>query len=190
MGRNQLRPYRAPHGLFRKRHPLRRTAMLSLDLVGAAAVLAFGGLAIGPHVAEYRTLTMLTGSMRPHFPPGSVVVVTEAPTSTLQAGDVITFNAPTEDKRVVTHRVTSVDRSGAKPKVITKGDANNADDPWGPFTIDSPTVWQARGAVPFAGHAIATLRDPRVQLAMTRVIPLLLLGWLLVSVWRPDDSTA
>ena len=187
---HQLRPYRAPHGLFRKRQPLRRTAVVALDLVGLVGVLAFGGLAVGPHVAEYRTLTMLTGSMRPHFPPGSVVVVAEKPASTLKAGDVITFNAPTEDRRVVTHRVTSVDHSGTKPKVVTKGDNNNADDPWGPFTIESPTVWQAKGAVPFAGHVIATLRDPQVQLATTRVVPILLLGWLLISVWRPDDSTA
>ncbi len=190
MGRNQLRTYRAPHGLFRKRRPLRRTAVVALDLVGLIAVLALGALAVGPHIAGYRTLTMLTASMRPHFPPGAVVVVTEEPASNLKAGDVITFNAPTPDRPVVTHRVTSVDHTGAKPKVVTKGDANNADDPWGAFTIDAPTVWRARGAVPLAGHAIAALRDPNAQLALTRVVPLMLLGWLLISVWRPDDSTA
>ena len=33
------------------------------------AVVAFGFLAIGPHVFGYRTMTMLTGSMAPEFDP-------------------------------------------------------------------------------------------------------------------------
>lgn len=182
------RPYRPPRGLFRKRRPLRRTATLLLDLVVLVAIVALGALAVGPHSAKYRTLTMLTASMRPSFPPGSIVVVTPAPTSSLRAGDVITFHAPTPARPVMTHRVVSVDRSAGIPKVVTKGDANAGNDPWGEFLIEGDTVWKARGAVPLAGHALATLRDPRVQLALTRVIPGVLLLWLLVAVWRPDDA--
>lgn len=183
-------PYRAPRGLFRKRRPLRRTAIVLLDLVVLVALLALGGLAVGPHLAGYRTLTMLTASMRPHFPAGSIVVVSESPTSSLRAGDVITFNAPTPDRPVVTHRVVSVDHSGTASRVVTKGDANNADDSWGKFAIEEDTVWLARGAVPYAGYAVAALRNPRAQLALVWVLPGVLLAWLLISVWRPDDAAA
>ena len=36
------------------------------------AVAAFAGLAVGPHVFGYRTMTMLTGSMAPKINPGDV----------------------------------------------------------------------------------------------------------------------
>jgi len=177
---------RPAHGLFRpRRRPLHVVGVVGLDVVVLAAVVAFAALGVGPHVANYRTLTMLTASMRPAYPPGSIVVVTEAPASTLRAGDVITFNAPTPDRPVVTHRVVEVNRVGVVTRVITKGDANNANDPWGEFAITGTTVWKARGDVPLAGHAVANLRRPEVQLALTRVLPVALLVWLLVSVWRP-----
>lgn len=184
------RPYTPPRGLFRpRRRPVRTAALLILDVAVTAAILALVALGIGPHVYEYRTLTMLTASMRPHYPPGSVVVVTPTPASSLVPGDVITFHAPTEDRRVVTHRVTAVEHDGSQVRVVTKGDANNADDPWGEFVINGSTVWKARGAVPLVGHAVAHLRRPEVQFVMTRGLPLLLLGWLLVSVWRSDDAS-
>ncbi len=179
------------HGLFRPRkRPMHVLGVLGLDVLMLVGIVAFAALGIGPHVANYRTLTMLTASMRPSFPPGSIVVVTEAPVSTLRAGDVITFHAPIEDRRVVTHRVVEVNRVGDVTKVITKGDANNANDPWGEFAIKGSTVWKARGDVPLAGHALASLRRPQVQLVMTRGLPLALLLWLLASVWRRDDAPA
>lgn len=177
------------HGLFRpRRGPLHVVGTICLDATVVAAVLALTALGIGPHFANYRTLTMLTASMRPAYPPGSIVVVTEEPVSTLKPGDVITFHAPTPNRPVVTHRVVTVEREGAATRVTTRGDANNAADPWGEFAINSATVWRARGEIPLAGHAIANLRRPEVQLVLTRALPLTLLAWLLVSVWRRDDA--
>ena len=43
-------------------------------VIVAAALQFF--LAIGPRLFDYRTMVMLTGSMRPGIPPGSVVVGT------------------------------------------------------------------------------------------------------------------
>ena len=40
------------------------------------AALAFAVLAVGPHVLDYRTMTMLTGSMSPQIDPGDVVIST------------------------------------------------------------------------------------------------------------------
>lgn len=174
----------APTGL-----PVRALAGLLLNVIVLTAVAAFLGLAIAPRTGEYRTLTMLTGSMRPGFPPGSVVVVTPQPVKDLRAGDVITFHAPTPDRRVVTHRVVSVDRSGPRPAVVTKGDANVGIDPW-TATLQEDTVWQARFAVPHLGRAIIALRDPRTQLALTKVLPVVLVAWLLASIWRKDAEDA
>lgn len=155
------------------------------NLVAALVVLAFLGLAIGPQTGAYRTTTMLTGSMRPAYPPGSVLVVTPQSVDDLAAGQVITFHAPLEDRRVVTHRVVSVDRTGPRPVMITKGDANAGVDPW-QATVTEDTVWRVRFVVPVVGRAIQQLREPWAQVVLTRALPALLLVSLLVAVWRPE----
>lgn len=174
--------------LFRpRRHPFRATARLGLNLVVVVALLALAGLAVGPRTGEYRTLTMLTGSMRPHYPPGSVVLVTAEKPSSLRPGQVVTFVAPTEDRRVVTHRVVSVRYAkDGRPIIETKGDANNGKDPWGEALVTDDTVWRARAAVPYAGRAIVWLRQPRVRVLLVWALPAVLLAWILASVWRPD----
>lgn len=162
-------------------------ATLALNVVVVAAVLVFLVLAIGPRTGQYRTLTMLTGSMAPQYPTGSVVVVTPAPADSLRPGQVVVFQAPTADRQVVTHRVVSVDRSGPRPVMTTRGDANPAVDPW-QSVVEDDVVWRARFAVPYAGEAIASLHTPAGRLALTQALPLNLLAWLLLAVWRPDSA--
>ena len=168
---------------------LRVGAVVALNAVLLSAVVGFVGLAIGPRTGHYQTLTMLTGSMRPQFPPGSVVVVTREPVAELRPGHVITYHAPIEDRRVVTHRVVSIDRSGPQPVVVTKGDANAGNDPW-QAALKDQHVWRARFAVPLVGDAIRLLRQPAAQTVATRVLPGVLLVWLLASIWRGGDEHA
>src|SRR5829696_3615958 len=95
------------------------------------AVLTFLFLAVGPHVLGYRTMTMLTGSMAPEIEPGDVTVVTPIAVSDVTEGMVISYHIPIDDHRVVTHRVVSVERDPAGTVTVqTKGDANEAIDPW------------------------------------------------------------
>ncbi len=175
------------------RPALRREALVAgtaiVNLAVLLALVALLGLAIGPHTGAYRTTTMLTGSMRPLYPPGSVLVITPQKASDLAPGQVITYNAPIEDRRVVTHRVIAVDHTGPYPVMETKGDANNGPDPW-KATVKSDTVWRVQGVVPHVGRAIQLLRDPRAQLVLTRGLPAVLLLSLLVSLWRPERKRA
>ena len=95
------------------------------------AVVAFSGLAVGPHVFGYRTMTMLTGSMAPEIEPGDVTVVTPLDVTDVTEGMVITYHIPIDDHGLVTHRVVSVEhRPDGTVTVQTKGDANEAIDPW------------------------------------------------------------
>ena len=71
-------------------------------------VLAFAGLAVGPHVLGYRTMTMLTGSMAPVINPGDVTVAVQEPTADLAVGQIISYQIPVDDHRVVSHRVVRV----------------------------------------------------------------------------------
>jgi signal peptidase I len=157
------------------------------------AVLTFALLAVGPHVLGYRTMTMLTGSMAPEINPGDVTIVTPISVSDITEGMVITYHRPIEDHSLVTHRVISVEKAGNGPVTVqTKGDANSAADPW-TATLDGDTAYRVRAVVPMLGHVIEALRAPVVTQALLYGAPALLVGWLLLTIWRPardeEDDT-
>jgi signal peptidase I len=156
-------------------------------LVGLA-VLAFLGLAVGPHVLGYRTMTMLTGSMAPGINPGDVTVVTPIAVSDVREGMVITYHRPIEDHSLVTHRVISVQTGpDGTVTVQTKGDANDAADPW-TATLKGDTAYQLRAVIPNLGNLIEALRTPVVTQVLMYGAPTLLVGWLLLSIWRPTGA--
>jgi len=151
----------------------------------ALAVLTFALLAVGPHVLGYRTMTMLTGSMAPKINPGDVTIVTPIKVSDVTEGMVITYHRPIEDHSLVTHRVISVQKAAnGTVTVQTKGDANEAADPW-TATLNGDTAYRVRGVVPMLGHLIEALRAPVVTQALLYGAPTLLVGWLLLTIWRP-----
>ena len=154
----------------------------------ATAVVAFGFLAIGPHVFGYRTMTMLTGSMAPQIEPGDITVVTPLAVEDVTAGMVIAYHIPIDDHRVVTHRVVSVERgTDGSVTVQTKGDANEAVDPW-KATLQGDTAWQVEAVIPKVGSVIQALRAPVVSLVLRYGAVALLTGWVLLSIWRPAPA--
>jgi signal peptidase len=160
----------------------------TVRLVITLAVLAFGVLAVGPHVLDYRTMTMLTGSMSPVIDPGDVTIVTPLPVDQVTAGMIITYHVPIDDHHLITHRVTSVDHgTDGSVTVQTKGDANDAIDPW-QATLQGDTAYQVRAVLPAVGHLISALRTPIISQALVYGAPALLAGWLLLSIWRPTTD--
>lgn len=153
-----------------------------VDAVVLLVVLTFLALAVGPHLLDYRPVTMLTGSMTPAIPAGAVVLSTFVPADEIGVGDVITLQAPTEAREVVTHRVTEVARSGGAVRVTTQGDGNPLVDPW-TAELEGP-VLRASASLPWIGHPLSVLQRPDVTLVMTRLLPLTLIASLLWTVWR------
>lgn len=160
--------------------------LLGLAL-GALAVLALLGLGVGPKLWGYRTLTVLTGSMRPSMPEGSLIVQTPVPLHRVRVGDVVTYRIPVDDRRVVTHRVVEIVVPGDRPVVRTKGDANGAPDPW-LARLDGAHTWKVRFAVPKAGYVVQALRRPLGRRVTVLVVPALLAVVWLRDIWarRPD----
>lgn len=159
------------------------TAVRASRWVGRAAivfaVLVFAFLVIGPHTGRYGTLTVLTASMRPTFPPGSVVVVVPTPVTQVKVGDVITYAVPAEDHHVVTHRVIEVVEPGV---VRTRGDANGADDPW-VARLRGKTAWKVRAGLPGVGYVIQAMRGPSSRLVcIMATLMAALVG--LRAIWR------
>lgn len=112
-------------------------------MVIAVAVI---GAAVLVYMFHPRFDTVLTGSMRPGIQPGDVVMVRPVPTSELNVGDVIAYLPPSHTTPVL-HRIVSIDSSG----LLTKGDANNVEDPWGKVATDSPTTLRLVWVIPKVG---------------------------------------
>lgn len=172
--------------------PARTLGLLAPWLVRGVvglAVAVFLLLAVGPHVLGYRTMTMLTGSMSPMIEPGDVTVVTPIAVEDVAEGMVLTYHQPIGDRSLVTHRVVEVqqDATGAV-SIRTKGDANEAIDPW-TATLEGDTAYQVRAVVPELGHLIQALRTPVITQVLLYGAPALLAGWLLLGIWRPTTDT-
>ena len=71
----------------------------------------------------YRYMNVLTGSMEPNIPVGSLIFVKEVGMEECSVGDVITYKTPMGTN--LTHRIVEVTKNG---NFITQGDANNARD--------------------------------------------------------------
>lgn len=95
-----------------------------------------------PKVAGATPYTVLTGSMRPGLPPGSLVVTRPVAPEQLRTGNAITYQISSGEPEVVTHRIISVSTTLGGERLFTaQGDANPSPD-------DKPVkAGQIRGVV-------------------------------------------
>lgn len=169
--------------------PVRRAGHVLAVVALGSSLLALLALGVAPRTGRYRTVTVLSGSMRPSMPEGSVVVQTPAALADVKVGDVITYRIPVEDRRVVTHRVVEVVEAGPRPVLRTKGDANTAPDPW-MARLSGEQVWKARAAVPKVGYALQALRHPAAQRLIVLLAPALLAVIWFREIWAAGAGSA
>lgn len=166
---------------------MRGVTRTTLSVFAAGSFTALVALGVGPRTGLYRTLTVLSGSMKPGIPVGSVVIDTPEKPPDIRVGQIVTYQIPVLDHHVVSHRVVKIVSGGPRPVFQTKGDANGAPDPWTAQT-DGSGLWRVRAVVPWAGWAILALRKPVVQHVLVWVLPAILgLVWLL-NIWRRPAS--
>jgi signal peptidase I len=160
-------------------HPV-RFALWALAGAGAALALAIAvSVAFGD-----RPFTVMSGSMEPAIHVGDVVVTRPIAPLAARPGDVVTFRDPLDTKRLITHRLRSIEVRGASVHAVTKGDANNAVEHWSVPT--GARIGRVVLRVPRVGYALAVVRGPLGKLLLV-VVPALLLGVLeLVRIWRPE----
>lgn len=130
------------------------TLLNGLSLGILLIVVALGAITIVvPAAVGGMPLSVLTGSMRPTLPPGTLVVIKPAEPAEIAVGDVITFQIESGRPAVATHRVIarSTDSGTGEVRFTTQGDANNTPDP------EQVRPVQVRGkvwyAIPYLGWA-------------------------------------
>jgi signal peptidase len=159
-----------------------------LGLAGWAAslvaIVAAIGLGVLPHLGVYRTLTVLSASMKPTFSPGDVVIVRPEPIQRLRVGQVISYRVPVGVHQVETHRVVAILRGKGTdtPVIQTKGDNNTVVDPW-TAQLNGTTVWRLEAVVPKVGYAINLMRDRTFHLFSVVLIPALFAIFAIARMW-------
>ena len=151
--------------------------MITWLVIIVAVVAIVAGVAV-PRIAGGQAFTILTGSMRPGMPPGSLVVVRPVDPATLRIGDVITFQLRSGQPEVATHRIVGIGGTMTGKRVFTtRGDANDANDvaPVKPVQIRGKRWY----AVPYLGYLNSFLDGQ--QRAIGRLVGAgLLVGYALV----------
>lgn len=146
-------------------------AWLLILSVAASVVVAV----IIPRIAGATPYTVLTGSMQPQLPPGTLVVVRPIDADKISIGSVITYQLESGKATNVTHRVVSQGfNSKGGLRFQTQGDANNVpDENWvKPIQIKGQKWY----TVPYLGYVNNMLAREERQMAVY-VVAALLLGY-------------
>lgn len=140
-----------------------------LIVLGAAVALLW--------IAGIRPYAVVSGSMEPGIKVGSVCVVNlNASYSKVKKGDIIAFKVG--DGVLVTHRAVSITEDG----IITKGDANNADDaaPVGKKDFVGKTLF----SIPLVGYIITFIHTRHGLIASAAILA----AFILIGVAIPDKK--
>ena len=156
-------------------------------LIAAAVVLAL--LLVGGRLVGLQGYSVLSGSMEPACPTGSMIYVQAADPGELAVGDVITFRLA--EGTVVTHRIVEVLPGVDGPSYRTKGDANEVEDPT-PVPAEN-VIGRVVWAVPRLGYLAAWLQTASGRygvMAGGALLVLMLLLPDLLGVWtkRPEKG--
>ena len=131
------------------------TILIAFLLLGFFAKKSDSGISIG----GYRVYDILTGSMSPTIKPGNLVVVKETLPKEVKKNDVITFKSDITNN-FTTHRAIDIVNSDGKTEFITKGDANNTQDP---VPLDEKLlVGKVVFQVPYLGSFLSSLQKNKL----------------------------
>lgn len=154
--------------------------ILSTLMILVFAVVA--GVLVIPMLFGAKNMAVLSGSMEPGIPVGSIVFVREADPAELRAGDVITYKIA--GGTMVTHRVVEIDTDAQT--LITKGDANEVADN-SPVAFEN-VVGKEWFHVPYLGYLSIYIKTPVGIIALCGVLIVLILLNFLPGIFEGGEE--
>jgi signal peptidase I len=165
-------------------------------LVSVAVILA-ACLILVPTLLGYQRYAIVSGSMEPTIPTGSVVYTKAEPVAELLVGDIITFVPPAEYEisQPVTHRIIEITPAAPGTEVAgrpvpegtlqikTKGDANTAADPW-TMVPDQAETARVEHHIPYLGYVYMALSNRWVQLLVIGLPGAVIAVLVCVALWK------
>jgi signal peptidase len=167
------------------RRSFRTIARVTTALVAGAVVTLVAAYA-ALLVAGYKPVAVYSGSMRPTLGVGSLAVDKVVDARSVRVGDVITFDEPYAQGRLVTHRVAQIVPTKHGLAYRTKGDDNAARDPWAIRLNDQ--VGRVAFDVPIAGYVLYYSHTREVRGGLICIAAALMLLGLLRRIWRTEAT--
>lgn len=139
-------------------------------------------LIAAPIILGNRPIVILSGSMEPAYPVGSITYYKAAPFESISVGDAVTFKM-SDGGELATHRVTAID---AKSQSFTmKGDANPSEDP-NPLPFGEVVGKTLQFRIPYVGYIQQYVWGHWYLIVMAGVI--LLLNMLFGSIEESSNN--
>lgn len=137
-----------------------------------------------PNLFGFQIMNVLSGSMEPSISTGSIIAIRPGENFTdLKEGDVITFRSIDDQSMIITHRIKEVQKVGSSVQYITKGDANDGEDPT-PIPASNILGQYTGFTIPLLGYFLTFVRS-KIGIVIFMVVPgVLMILWQLISIWR------
>ena len=135
-----------------------------------------------PKLFGYEPYGILSDSMEPEYPVGSLVYVKEEKALNIEKGDVITFYLGVGNQNVATHRVVMNDTK--REEFMTKGDHNEDVDATG--VAYSRVIGTVRTCIPWMGSYYLWLVSVSGIAVCTFLFFMVILLWVMVSKWKKE----
>ena len=186
-GEERLSSYSAGRADAQSRYSAIRLPLATAAAIFGCAVVGFG-LALAaivtlPAAIGYTSLTVLSGSMSPALRTGDIVVAKKIAPADARPGDVVTFRAPDNASKLITHRIVRMRVLDGHSAFVTRGDANTGVERW--VVPNHGTIARVDLRVPKLGY-VTNLAGSRFGRFGFLVIPALLLAvFELRRIWGP-----
>lgn len=130
------------------------SALLTFSAVlGALAIVTVAVCA----VFGLRPVVVISGSMEPTLPVGSLIFYRTVPATEVVKGDIVTVPRQDGAQGLITHRIKEITTKDGVTTLRLKGDANATEDPL-PYVVSS--VGSFVGVIPVAGTIALAARTP------------------------------
>jgi len=108
-------------------------------------------LLVGVYLGGWRMMAIRSGSMRPDWARGSLLILTKEPASKVRVGQAVVYHPPPNIfNGLIVHQVIAVKRTSPGHYVAqTKGLANPVQDPWKDYL--NGNVYKVDVAIPYIG---------------------------------------
>ncbi|MFP7759932.1 signal peptidase I [Marisediminicola sp. LYQ85] len=147
-----------------------------LALVVALAAI----LIVVPKLAGATPLTILTSSMEPGLPPGTLIVVEPVDPDELVIGDVVTYQIRSGDPTVITHRIIGITAVTDGTRTFQlQGDNNSDPDP--EAVLEEQVQGRVWYAVPYVGFVNSVVNGEN-RAVIIPVVAIALLGYAAATI--------
>ena len=145
-------------------------------------VVLFAILLVGVRLFGIQVYSVISGSMEPEYPVGSLIYVKEVDASQVEVGEVITYVLPNDMPS--THRVISIDKQNQCFQ--TKGDANETAD-GAPVSFKN-LIGKPVFSIPLLGYVANFIQHPPGMYIAIAIGAVLLIIVFIPDLFKKDDG--